>query len=127
MPNLRSIVCRSRNLLLIAIVLTLNACGSSEPEETAVQAPTVDPRYATAQSLIDYYNTIERTSREYLPRSLELYYVETPLQEKIYRLNQTIVAHAALRNELKDYFGEALELYTWEDVLANQCLQNSKR
>jgi len=99
------------------IVLLLNACGSSESEEAATQTPTVDPRFATAESLIEYYSSIDKTSTEYLSRSIELYYAETPLQEKIYRYFKSAVIHADLHNELKDYFGEAFERYGWEEVL----------
>lgn len=117
MSNLRSIVLRGSNLLSIAIVLSLTACGNSEAEDAAAQTPTVDPRFATAESLIEYYNTIDKTSPEYLSQSLDLYYAETPLQEKISRFFHSAVTHVELLNELKDYFGEAHDRYSWEEVL----------
>lgn len=116
MSTLRSITCRSRKQLLIAIVLSLNACGSSEPEDAVSQTPTLDPRFATAESLIEYFNTIDKASPEYLPQSLDLYYAETPLQEKISRYFHNAVTHVELLNELKDYFGEALDRYKWEEI-----------
>jgi len=103
--------------LLIAIVLSLNACDSSEPEDAVSQTPTIDPRFATAESLIEYYNTIDRTSTEYLSQTIDLYYVETPLQDKIYRYFHDAVIRAEFLNELKDHFGESLDRYNWEEVL----------
>ena len=117
MSTPRSIICRSRTLLLIAIVLSLNSCGSSEPEDAVSQTPTIDPRFATAESLIEYYNTIDRTSTEYLSQTIDLYYVETPLQDKIYRYLHDAVIRVEFLNELKDHFGESLERYNWEEVL----------
>lgn len=126
MSTLRSIICRSRYQLLIAIVLSLNACGSSEPDDAVSQTPTVDPRFATAESLIEYYNTIDKTSPEYLSQSLDLYYAETPLQEKIYRYFHNAAIHVEFLNELKDYFGEALERYNREEVLGEPIPTNIK-
>lgn len=117
MSIFRSIVCSSKNLLLIAIVLSLNACSSSEPKATTAQTPTVDPRFATAESLIEYYSSIDKTSTEYLSRTIELYYAETPLQKKIQRFFLTVEPRMELRDEIKDYFGEAFDRYQWEEVL----------
>ena len=126
MSTLRSIICRSRTLFIIAIVLSLNACVSSEPEDAVSQTPTIDPRFATAESLIEYYNTIDRTSTEYLSQKIDLYYVETPLQDKIYRYFHDAVIRAEFLNELKDYFGESLERYNWEEVLGEPMPTNIK-
>ncbi len=82
MSNLRSIVLRGSNLLFIAIVLSLNACGNSEPEDTAAQTPTVDPRFARADTLVDYFNSLPSLGNNAGPAFVELLYAETPFQEQ---------------------------------------------
>jgi len=95
MSNIKSLVCRSRNLLLIAIVLSLNACGS-ESEETAIQ--TVDPRFATAESLIEYFNSLPSLGNDAGPAFVELLYAETPFQEQF--LNTLRISNDLHRAEI---------------------------
>ena len=82
MSNLRSIVFRSKRLLFIAIVLSLNACGNGEAEDTAARTPTVDPRFASADTLVDYFNSIPSLGNDAGPAFVELLYAETPFQEQ---------------------------------------------
>lgn len=92
MSNLRSIVCCSRKLLLITLVLSLNACNngsssSSEPEETTAQPPTVEPRFDSAKALLEHYNQIAMRQPQANPAEIfSLLYAETPKQEQIVRI-----------------------------------------
>jgi len=109
MLNLRSSVTRSRNLFLITIILSLNACGSSESEETAIQTPTVDPRFSTAESLIEYFNSLPSLGNDAGPAFVELLYAETPFQEHF--LNTLRVGNDLHRAEvaMHEKFGTTLK------------------
>lgn len=85
MSKLRSSVTHSRDLLLMAIVLSLNACGGSETEDKIAQTPTVDPRFASADSLIEYFNSLPSLGNDAGPAFVELLYAETPFQDQFLR------------------------------------------
>lgn len=107
MPFLKSNVCRSRNLLLIAIVLSLNACGSSGPEEAASQTPTVDPRFATAESLLEHYNHLSmQTPKADVTGIFSLLYAENPRQEQMVRVYKSSLPLMKLDDICWEKFGE---------------------
>ena len=71
----------------ITIIVLLSACSSEDPESVAIQPPPVDPRFASADALLEYYNRVltqqpKLDSREYL----SLMFAETPLQERLLAL-----------------------------------------
>lgn len=115
MSNLRLMVNRSRNLIFTLTVVSLSSCGSDD-EQTNEQS-NVDSRFATAESLIEYYNTFDRTVARDRLLILDLYYSENQRQEKLLRLFRSAYGESELRISLKNYFGKALEEYTWEEVL----------
>jgi len=107
MSNLRSNIGRSRKLLFIALVLLLNACGSiSEPEDTAVQTPTVDPRYATADALLETFNEIVTQPRVDTYAWHDLIYAENDLQRRMLACMRTLIPFHTLEQTVYEKFGE---------------------
>ncbi|MDY7110065.1 MAG: hypothetical protein SYC29_15650 [Planctomycetota bacterium] len=96
-------------LALAAVIATLliGGCGGTEPaasEETAV-----DPRFASADSLIEYYNSICHEVETVDPDAvLELYYAESALQERLLRIERGNIAYARVQHASWQQFGRAL-------------------
>ena len=68
----------------IAIMVLLSACSAEEPEPVAVQPPPVDPRFASADALLEYYNQIAMREPTADPAGIfTLLYAETPIQERL--------------------------------------------
>lgn len=109
MSNLNSIVFRIGKLLPVVIVLLLNACGGSEPEETVVQTPTVDPRFATADAILDTHNAIVTQSpRVDLNAWLDLVYAENDVQRRLLATMRIQIQYFILEQAVFDKFGEHL-------------------
>lgn len=105
MSILGSIVWRSRNVLLIVIVLSLNACGS-EPEDAATQTPTVDPRFASADAILETYNQIITQPRVDPHAWHNLFYAENDLQRRVLACLGTIIPFHNLEQKVYEEFGE---------------------
>jgi hypothetical protein len=71
---------------LIAALLTLTtmlcACGGSEEQDSAPAETTVDPRFATAEALMEHFNTLNTRLPPDLPNLIPLYHIETDFQRK---------------------------------------------
>lgn len=108
MSNLRLMINRSRNLLLIAIGLSLGACGGSEPEEAATQTPTVDPRFASADAMLETYNQIITQPRVDPYAWHELFYIENETQKAMLEAVQADFPYLELDQVVYEHFGECL-------------------
>ncbi len=108
MLSLKSNVLCIRNLLLIAIVISLNACGGSEPEETTAQTTTVDPRFATAEAMLETYNQIITQPRVDPYAWLELFYIENETQKAMLEAVRADFPYLELDQVVFEHFGECL-------------------
>lgn len=107
MSILKPIVCRSRNVLLMAIMLSLNACGS-EPEDAATQTPTVDPRFASADAILETYNQIITQSHVDPHAVFSLMYTENDKQQAMLDTVIADIPYLELDQIVFERFGECI-------------------
>ena len=93
----------------ITIIVLLSACSSEDPESVAIQPPPVDPRFASADALLEYYNRVltqqpKLDSREYL----SLMFAETPLQERLLALYRDSLPLLELDDACWEHYGAGL-------------------
>ena len=95
----------------LAIVVALAAAGCGGEAEPAVPAaPAVDPRFASADALLAYYNvlTVDRPILD--PDSLvELFYAENQTQERLVRIVRSSIPLMHFGQALWERFGETLD------------------
>ena len=92
---------------LVAVIATLliGGCGGSEPATSEEAA--VDPRFASAEALIEYYNKITvHTSRVDMAAAVELLYPENALQEQLVRITRHMIPFAEVQQACWDQFGQ---------------------
>lgn len=93
----------------VAIIVLLSACSSEERESAVNQPPPVDPRFASADALLEYYNRVltqqpKLDSREYL----SLMFAETPLQERLLALYRDSLPLLELDDACWEQYGVGL-------------------
>lgn len=109
MLNLNSNVFYIRNLLLITIVILLNACDGSEPEETAIQAPAVDPRFVSADAMLETYNNIITQAPRVDPHKIfSFMYTENDTQKAMLKSISSTIPYLELDQVVFERFGECL-------------------
>ena len=74
--------------ILTAVTLILNACGDDEDEDASAAQESVDPRFATAQALLDHFNTLNTRLPPDIANLIPLYHIETDFQRKRLQLLQ---------------------------------------
>ncbi len=92
-----------------AVISALVGCG--ENGETAViEQPAVDPRYATAEALVDYYNELTTYRRVVDADSiLELLFAENAQQRRIIAVLSNHTPILKLEQAMWERFGERLD------------------
>jgi hypothetical protein len=96
---------------LVAVIATLviAGCGGSEPKPAEDAA--VDPRFASAESLVDYYNEISFHCARIDPAAqLDLFYAENETQEQIVRILHNMIPYVELQQAVWEHFDEGLSL-----------------
>jgi hypothetical protein len=96
-------------ILTATFLLIATGCGAEAETASADAAPPqVDPRFATAQSLADHYNTIATVLPPRLPELVPLFHVENEFQRKKLQLMREIAASPYYELEVEMYrrFGE---------------------
>ncbi len=91
----------------ITIIVLLSACSSEEP--VVNQPPPVDPRFASADALLEYYNQVltqqpKLDSREFL----SLMFAETLLQERLLALYRDSLPLLELDDACWEQYGAGL-------------------
>ena len=95
--------------LAIAIIVLLSACSGEEPDPVVIQPPPVDPRFASSDALLDYYNQVVMQQPKVDPRKVfSLMFVETPLQERLVALARESLPLMELEDACWEQYGMGL-------------------
>jgi hypothetical protein len=92
----------------------LTGCGGGDDAEStevqAVLAPPVDPRFASAEALLDYYNELAMREPAIDPEPLfDLLYAENDLQKRLIQVAESISLYMRLEQAVWDRFGDTIE------------------
>lgn len=102
----------TRLLLTPAIALALMAlvpgCGGDGEEVAATvqPAPPVAPRFASAESLLEYFNSLNTATPVRPSEIVDLYYPENAHQERLVRISRDWCAAMELATAPVEYFGQ---------------------
>jgi hypothetical protein len=101
--DIRTSICRAVSVAVVAAAC-LPGCVEDEPTIT-IEEPQVDPRFASADALVEYFNELTTTEPANLRRVSELYYGENELQQRNVEHNSNFVGVLELHQALYDRFG----------------------
>lgn len=91
----------------IASLLAITVCGCGGGESNVIVARTEpDPRFATADGLVEYYNELTTTEPADIRRVSELFYAETGQQEQYIVQHGDFVGVLELHEALYERFGQ---------------------
>jgi hypothetical protein len=93
--------------LLAALVLY--GCGNDAAEAPVTESASVDPRFASAEALLDYYNSISTREPVDARAALELFYPENDLQRRYLGIAQNLRSVAELDRLMFERFGECMD------------------
>ncbi len=96
-------------LVMVAILTALAGCGADEPPPAATAPPAIDPRYASAQGLIDHYNNLMSVQYPNVDEVLGLYHAENKTQELLLRLTELATADIKLQRAMLAQFDELFD------------------
>lgn len=100
---------RLQTAFAIAIIVLLSACSSEERESAVNQPPPVDPRFASADALLEYYNHVVTQQPKVDSREvLSLMFAETPLQERLLALYRDSLPLLELDDACWEQYGVGL-------------------
>jgi hypothetical protein len=105
---------------LLVLVVLLAPIGCSGPEVPEVTAPPVDPRFATAQAMVEYHNTLTTVSPVRVQEVLNNVYAENVIQERTVRLFQGFAPVLRLNEVVEGRFGQPLDPAASSMQSANQ-------
>ncbi len=93
----------------IAIIVLLSACSGEEPDLVVIQPAPVDPRFASADALLDYYNQVVMQQPKVDPREVfSLMFAETPLQERLVAVARESLPLMELEDACWEQYGVGL-------------------
>lgn len=93
----------------IAIIVLFSACSGEESDPVVIQPPPVDPRFASADALLDYYNQVVTQQPKVDPREVfSLMFAETPLQERLVALARESLPLMELEDACWEQYGVGL-------------------
>ena len=92
----------------ITIIVLLSACSSQDPEPVVVQPPPVDPRFASADGLLETFNQIITQPRVDPYAVMDLFYAENDLQRRLLALMRDGISFQNLEQTVFEKFGEHL-------------------
>lgn len=99
----------TRLILCPAVMLILFACGGSDPAANAQSSePEVDPRFASAEALIDHFNDLNRGEVINFHDEIALYYAENDFQQRIIGALRYMAFTQDLQNACQRRFGMPL-------------------
>lgn len=91
----------------LILVATLSGCGGDASDQQTAVPPAADPRFATADALITYYNQLTYETELIDARAtLELYYAENDLQRQMVRVITESVPSIDLEQAMWEQFGQ---------------------
>ncbi len=96
--------------ICVAAVVTssLPGCGGNGDNATREQ-PQVDPRFASAEALLEYYNQVALRQPKTEPRQVfSLLFAETPLQERLVKLYKASLPLMELDDLCWERYGKGL-------------------
>jgi hypothetical protein len=100
------------SILLLAVVpvLALPGCGGgAETTDAAPAAPAVDPRFASADALLDHYNSIAMKGPVIdLAAILDLMHAENDLQRRMLGAMRSMMPMYEIEVAMRERFGEGL-------------------
>lgn len=100
---------RLQTAFAITIIVLLSACSSEERESAVNQPPPVDPRFASADALLKYYNQVVTQQPKVDSRELlSLMFAETPLQERLLALYRDSLPLLELDDACWEQYGAGL-------------------
>lgn len=116
--------------LLIALSLAAAGCGESQAPAPAPRAPAVDPRFASADALLEHYNDLTSGGpRVEAAAVLDLMYAENDVQKKLLAATREVLPLMELEQAMWERFGEGLNVGRGKAPLAakNQPAQMARR
>lgn len=120
--------------IIVKIVCTavicsqMYACSNSDAEAEALE-PEIDPRYQTADALLEYYNSLATTEPFAIRRTLDLFYAENRTQETYIEIARKMADFAELDYEVYQRFGESMNPRQAEDhlLMASEAARMTRR
>ena len=100
-----------RLLAVFALTITtlLSACSGEDAESVVDQPSLVDPRFASADALLEYYNQVAMQQPKLDSREvLSLMFAETPLQERLIALSRESLPLLELDDACWEQYGVGL-------------------
>ena len=88
----------------ITIIVLLSACSSEDPEPEVNQPPPVDPRFVSADALVQYYNEIATVGKINIRQVINLFYAETDIQRQFVDVTRQAIPIAELEHALVERF-----------------------
>ena len=93
---------RLRTAITVTIIVLLSACSSEESEVN--QPPPVDPRFASADALVEHYNDLTTVGKIQLSQVVDLFYAETDIQRQYVDATRVAIPIAELEHALTERF-----------------------
>lgn len=96
---------------LVSMAIAVGCSGEDEAAQDSivVQQPSVDPRFATAQGLVDQFNALTTREPIDIPAVNALYYAENPRQQALCTLNDIMVPLVPLNNAMQERFKQPID------------------
>ena len=97
-------------LLPMIAGVAFSGCGSSEaPPPPAADVAAIDPRFASPEAIVEYYNSLTTCNPVKVGASLDLFYAETELQRRYIAIVRSLAPVAELDYLMFDRFNELLD------------------
>ncbi len=97
-------ICRAVSVAVV-VVACLPACGGQDEPTIIAEEPQADPRFTSADALVEYFNELTTTEPANLRRVNELYFGENELQQRLIAHHGNFVGVLELHQALYDRFG----------------------
>jgi hypothetical protein len=97
---------RTLNLLVVIILTCCAGCGRASNDTDENKKAAIDPRYASADSVLATYNSLVTKSPVEAARALELFYAESPAQQHYLSIAMSTVPLAEWDWFMFEKFGE---------------------
>lgn len=106
-------------VMVLAAITCLGGCGGSEPAGPQAAEPAVNPRYASADALLAYYNELAMKGPKVDYRAiLSLMHAENTVQESLLRIQRLSMPLAELEHLCWEEYGRCMDRSYKESPLA---------
>lgn len=121
-----------RSVGLAAVVaICLAGCGTSE-SPTVAKKPAVDPRYASADAILEHINSLNSQTPDYFPAYVAIIYAENDFQARFLKLMRASVPSYQLLIAAQKRFDEPLypeppDIYGFKSSGVARIVERSER